>query len=625
MCGITGVFAENGNASIHKNNLNEAVFRLKKRGPDFQAVYADSHALLGHTRLSIIDTSTAANQPFEDLSKRYVIVFNGEIYNYREIKAELIQKGYNFKSQSDTEVLLYAYIEFGSSCLDLLNGFFAFAVYDNKEKSLFLARDRMGIKPLYYYYDNGLFIFGSELKSLMAFNIDRSINQESLYYYLQLNYIPEPYSILKTVKKLEKGHYLNVSGNAFSLRPYYNIELSPHDDISFDDAAEKMRALTMSSVKKRLVSDVPIGSFLSGGLDSSVIAFCAKQFTPELKTYSIGFKDEPLFDETRYAEQMAGHIGSDHTSFILTNDDLLSHMDEMLEYIDEPFADSSAIPVSILSKKTKDHISVALSGDGGDELLGGYNKHKAEYLSRNKSLIFHLISALSPVWKALPKSRNWHITNLFRQLEKLSAGLKLDQKDRYWLWCCFSNDKQARSWLLSDLNEGRINEMRSGFLPYFNNRSDFNQVLANDMHLVLANDMLVKVDRMSMGQSLEVRVPFLDHEIVDFIFNLPHEYKINKKHQKHLLKSAFKDDLPLNIINRKKHGFEVPLLKWFRNDLNDRINNEWLNSDHISDQGIFDSESVDMLKKQLFKKDPGDVQLDIWKMIVFQHWYKKYM
>ncbi len=386
-----------------------------------------------------------------------------------------------------------------------------------------------------------------------------------------------------------------------------------------------MRALTMASVKKRLVSDVPIGSFLSGGLDSSVIAFCAKQFTPDLKTYSIGFKDEPIFDETRYAEQMASHIGSDHTSFILTNDDLLGHLDEMLDYIDEPFADSSAIPVSILSKNTKDHISVALSGDGGDELLGGYNKHKAEYLSRNKGLALDLIGALSPVWKALPKSRNWRITNLFRQLDKLSIGLNLNNKERYWLWCCFSNDRQARSWLLSDMNEDRIIEMRSGFLPYFNKSSDFNQVLANDMHLVLANDMLVKVDRMSMGQSLEVRVPFLDHEIVDFVFNLPHEYKINKTHQKHLLKAAFKDDLPLNIINRKKHGFEVPLLKWFRKDLYERIDKDWLNSDLISDQGIFDSDSVGLLKKQLFYKDPGDVQLDIWKMIVFQHWYKKYM
>ncbi|HIF14592.1 MAG TPA: asparagine synthase [Bacteroidetes bacterium] len=225
--------------------------------------------------------------------------------------------------------------------------------------------------------------------------------------------------------------------NAFSCGAYYKIELAPTDNIGFDDAASKMRALTMASVKKRLVSDVPIGSFLSGGLDSSVIAFCAKQFTPDLKTYSIGFKDEPIFDETRYAEQMAGHIGSDHTSFILTNDDLLDHLDEMLDYIDEPFADSSAIPVSILSKNTKDHISVALSGDGGDELLGGYNKHKAEYLSRNKGLALDLIGALSPVWKALPKSRNWRITNLFRQLDKLSIGLNLNNKERYWLWCCY--------------------------------------------------------------------------------------------------------------------------------------------------------------------------------------------
>ena len=625
MCGITGVFAKNGNALIHKDNLNEAVSRLKKRGPDYQSVYTESHALLGHARLSIIDTSNAANQPFEDASKRFVIVFNGEIYNYREIKSELIKKGYDFKSQSDTEVLLYAYIEYGNSCLELLNGFFAFAVYDKKEKNLFLARDRMGIKPLYYYCENGLFVFGSELKSLMAFNIDKSINQESLYYYLQLNYIPEPYSILKKVKKLKKGHYLNVGINTFSCGAYYKIELAPTDNIGFDDAASKMRALTMASVKKRLVSDVPIGSFLSGGLDSSVIAFCAKQFTPDLKTYSIGFKDEPIFDETRYAEQMASHIGSDHTSFILTNDDLLGHLDEMLDYIDEPFADSSAIPVSILSKNTKDHISVALSGDGGDELLGGYNKHKAEYLSRNKGLALDLIGALSPVWKALPKSRNWRITNLFRQLDKLSIGLNLNNKERYWLWCCFSNDRQARSWLLSDMNEDSIIEMRSEFLPYFNKSSDFNQVLANDMHLVLANDMLVKVDRMSMGQSLEVRVPFLDHEIVDFIFNLPHEYKINKTHQKYLLKAAFKDDLPLNIINRKKHGFEVPLLKWFRKDLYERIDKDWLNSDLISDQGIFDSDSVGLLKKQLFYKDPGDVQLDIWKMIIFQHWYKKYM
>ena len=625
MCGITGLFNLNGDALNEVNSLENACDSLKHRGPDNSAIYKSPFAILGHTRLSIIDTSNSANQPISDISGRYTMVFNGEIYNFKELKKELIKDGISFKSQSDTEVLLYYYIKHGVQALKELNGFFAFAVYDALEKTTLIARDRFGIKPLYFYHSDLSLYFGSELKSLLKFSVPREINYESLFFYMQLNYIPEPYSIFKNIQKLKKGHYLVFNKTDLTQKSYYSPSITyPKNKQPLETSASTLYNLLHNSVEQRMVSDVPIGSFLSGGLDSSIIAACAKKFTNKLNTYSIGYKDEPLYDESKYANQMAGHLGTNHHSFMLSNDDLYTHLDSTLSSIDEPFADSSALAVSILSKHTREHVTVSLSGDGGDELFGGYNKHKADYMVRNGHILSRLSKQIVPFIKLLPKSRSSTIGNVFRQLEKLGNGAKLKAEDRYWRWCCFSNANDARSALLKNLDTECIGAMKDEFLPFINNQ-DFNSVLLNDIHLVLANDMLTKVDRMSMAHSLEVRVPFLDQRIVDFSLSLKPNFKIRNGIQKYILKDAFKKELPLDIIERRKHGFEVPLLKWFKGDLYNKIDQHWLSKERITQQGIFNPNYTESLKKRLFDSNSGDTPLDIWKLIVFQSCFENYL
>ncbi|HEY0741396.1 MAG TPA: asparagine synthase (glutamine-hydrolyzing), partial [Chryseosolibacter sp.] len=362
MCGITGIMSFNLVGKFNKIHISAATRAIEKRGPDFQDVYADEWVGLGHRRLSIIDTSSVAHQPMWDESKRYCIIFNGEIFNYRELKQDLLNKGVTFFSQSDTEVLLKLYIREKEACVPKLNGFFAFCIYDKAEQTLFVARDRFGIKPLLYQFDDNKFIFASEMKAILQYGIEKDIDHASLHTYLQLNYIPAPSTIFKNVKKLMPGHYINVRSNKIDIQKYYEVPYAsgkPLSTIGFDDAKEKLKSLLENSVQRRLVADVPLGAFLSGGIDSSVITALASKHKPDLHTFSIGFKDENFFDETEYARLVAKHFKTEHTVFSLTNDDLYAHVHDILNYIDEPFADSSAINVFILSKETRKHATVA--------------------------------------------------------------------------------------------------------------------------------------------------------------------------------------------------------------------------------------------------------------------------
>ena len=359
-------------------NLAKATESLASRGPDNHAVFNNEKVGLGHRRLSIIDTSSDAHQPMKDVTGRYRLVFNGEIYNYKSLKAQLEAKGVRFATSSDTEVLLYALIEEGAECLNKLNGFFAFAFYDERENSLLLARDRFGIKPLHIYQDEDKVLFASEVKSILAYGIERKLNYNALHTYLQLNYLPGSLSMFEGVRKLLPGHYFKIKGKEMEESAYYELKPKPIDH-SFDKSKSKFHSLLEQSVTDRLVADVPLGTFLSGGIDSSVISAIAARHVDELQTFSIGYKDEPYFDETGYANLVAEKIGSKHTVFKLTNDNLFAHLYDMLDYLDEPFADSSALAVYILSKETRKNVTVALSGDGADEIFAGYNKHAALY------------------------------------------------------------------------------------------------------------------------------------------------------------------------------------------------------------------------------------------------------
>jgi asparagine synthase (glutamine-hydrolysing) len=633
MCGITGIYAFNQVGSFYMVNLAKSIDRLSKRGPDGRGSFIEDFVALGHRRLSIIDTSHNGKQPMTDESGRYVIVFNGEIFNYKELRKKLQDKGVSFFSESDSEVLLKLFIHEGKNCLGQLVGFFSFAIFDKESQELFVARDRMGIKPLLYYYDDDKFVFASEMKSLLAYNIPSELDYTSLYQYLQLNYIPGPTSIIKNVLKLMPGTYVTIKKKKLEHGVFYKI---PYDGakvrknrLSYEEQKNELAWKLDESVKLRLIADVPIGAFLSGGIDSSIIVALASRHTEQLNTFSIGYKNEPFFDETRYAELVAKKFNTNHTVFSLTNDDLFSNLFEALDYIDEPFADSSALAVYILSKLTSKKVKVALSGDGADELFAGYNKHMGDFRVREGGFTVELLSALKPLYKLFPKSRNSFFSNKIRQLERLAEGKKMSHSERYWRWCGFTDEKGAQK-LFSERSLGYLvkeeyAERKKEILKHFSPGGDLNQALRTDMDLVLPNDMLFKVDMMSMANGLEVRVPFLDHRIVDFAFSLPVSSKIDSSIKKKIVQDAFKEILPSELYKRPKHGFEVPLLKWMRKELKSLISDDLLGKKFIEEQGIFDPEETEKLKQTLFSSNPGDSPGRIWGLMVFQYWWKKHI
>ena len=632
MCGITGIFAFNLVGKFNKIHITAATMSMEKRGPDFQDIYIDEWVGLGHRRLSIIDRSEKAHQPMWDDTGRYCIVFNGEVFNYQELKANLERKGISFRSSSDTEVLLKLFIREKEKCLDMLNGFFAFCIYDKVDQSFFIARDRFGEKPLLWLFDEDKFIFASEMKTLLQYGIDKTLDYTSLLTYLQLNYIPAPNTIFRDVRKLLPGHYLTLSARKLAIHRWYNIRfdeaLTQSSTMNYDDAKSKFASLLDESVQRRLVADVPLGSFLSGGLDSSVITGLASRHKPDLHTFSIGFRDNKFFDETHYAKLVSKHFGTAHTVFSLTNDDLVKHVNAILDHIDEPFADSSAINVFILGKETRKRATVALSGDGADELLAGYNKHEAFQRMLHPGLIENSIALLGPLWKRLPQSRNNPVANIIRQAARFSKGKKLSAHERYWTMAVFCDAEEASN-LLSPVSKdkqapGEFERRRDVMLKHFGRSHNINEILLTDMELVLPNDMLFKVDSMSMANGLEVRSPFLDHEVVNFAFGLPAGWKITGRHRKKILRDAFREMLPPELYNRPKKGFEVPLLGWFRKELRSLVVDDLLSQKQIEQDGIFDYQHVRTLLNQLFSGNPGDTHARIWALVVFQWWYRKY-
>ncbi|TAE05284.1 MAG: asparagine synthase (glutamine-hydrolyzing), partial [Bacteroidetes bacterium] len=441
MCGITGIYAFNEIGRFSSIHLANSLNKLNKRGPDAQNMSLHHYVNLGHARLSIIDLSNAANQPMQDESERYTIVYNGEIFNYKDIKAKLEAVGEAFRTNSDTEVLLKAYIRWGADCLAMTNGFFALAIYDSQTEELFVARDRMGVKPLLVYQDEDKILFASEMKSLLAYNIVKELDYTALFAYLQLNYLPPQTTIFKNVRKLPAGHYMRIKGrDKIEERAFYTIPSpdTPRISVDYNVQKKQLNELLEASVQRRLIADVPLGCFLSGGIDSSVITALASRHTDKLNTFSIGYRDEKFFDETNYAQLVAKKFNTNHTVFSLTNQDLYAELFEMLDYIDEPFADSSALAVYILSKRTRQKVTVALSGDGADELFSGYNKHYGEYMMRKGGWKMNMLSALLPVWKALPKSRQTPFGNKIRQFQRFAEGSRVGEKQRYWQWATFA-------------------------------------------------------------------------------------------------------------------------------------------------------------------------------------------
>lgn len=620
MCGIAGIvkFSQPTDSFDYKS-VGLAVKHLSKRGPDYQSVYQKDMLCFGHARLSIIETSALSNQPMEDATGRYLIVYNGELFNFISLRSELESLGAIFKTHSDTEVILNAYIHLGTSCLQKFNGFFAFAIYDKHTDTLFAARDRLGIKPFYYHYDVAEFSFASELKALHPLCKEWELDLEALQLYFELTYIPAPLSMVSGVKKLMPGWFLLVNKDNVTLEKYFELTTKPVCNDDFLTAAAKVKEHLTRSVRMRMMADVPLGTFLSGGIDSSIISMLASREKSRIETFSLGFKDLPWFDESKYAQVVAHHIGSKHHEIMVSEKELCGHLGEMLETLDEPFADSSALAVFALSKETAGHLKVALSGDGADELFAGYNKHRALLRSEHWPAGNLLLQAASPFFQLFAASRDGAWSNRFRKLQKYTSTLNLQLNQRYWDLAAWTKEKTVLDLII---NKNHEHSFKSEFLKSIENH-DLNQLLLADLSLVLANDMLTKVDRMSMANSLEVRTPFLDHELVQYVNKLPYNYKANLNQGKLLLRKAFENDLPKIIFSRSKKGFEIPVERWLKNSLQDLLNAN-TEMEFIKKQGIFNPTVIDNLKMQLQSKNSGDSATTLWSLLVFQSWWKKY-
>ncbi len=623
MCGISGIFSFTEAGKLQLKQIQQATQRLIHRGPDSQGVYQENNIALGHARLSIIDVSSLSNQPFTDASGNYTIVFNGEIFNYLELKKDLLAEGCHFTTQGDVEVLLQLYIREKEKCLSKLKGFFAFAVYDKLLQHVFIARDRFGVKPLYYHFNKNYLCWASELRSVLSICGSAKINKASFHTYLQLNYLAGTDSFIEGIQRLKPGTYITCDKNgSVQVKEYYSLSAAHHQSKAPQQPEAQLKKLVTDAVRLRLLADVPVGSFLSGGIDSTIITGIAAQFSPHINTFSLGFKNNAYFDETSYAEIAARHFKTEHHTFQLSNDDLLAEFSHFLSAIDEPFADSSALNVYILSKLTRQKVKVALSGDGADEVFAGYNKHRAEWMIRNKKGFNLLVRGLAPLLSRLPQSRKSSLSNKSRQIQKYYEGLRSDVKSRYWRWAAISEATEAEELIgLSSPEKERSQAVKNQFLEHLDD--NFNSILYSDVHLVLPYDMLTKVDMMSMANGLEVRNPFMDHEVIEYAFKLSAATKINALEQKLILKNTFKEYLPPAILNRPKHGFEIPLQQWFENELRKEIEQKWLNAEYIQAQGIFNPQAIKQLNHQLFNGGGADTAAKVWAILVFSSWWEK--
>ncbi|MCJ7595863.1 MAG: asparagine synthase (glutamine-hydrolyzing), partial [Desulfobacterales bacterium] len=530
MCGICGKFDVQA-GGISRDLLEKMCRSFAYRGPDDEGVYVAPPIGLGHRRLSIIDLSPAGHQPMSNEDESIWLVFNGEIYDFQALREHLLAKGHTLRSQTDSEIIIHLYEEEGISCLKHLNGMFAFALWDASRQRLWLVRDRLGIKPLVYYWDGRRLLFASEIKAILCDpHVAREIDPEALDLYLTLNFIPGPWTIFKNIRKLLPGHSLVLEGGNLSIEPYWDIpgkQDSPGEAGEFPDEGDpKARRVELleASVKRRLIADVPLGAFLSGGIDSSIIvALMARNSSRRVKTFSIGYRDLPSFDETAYAREVAEFNQTDHHEFKLGYRDILEAFPKVLENVDEPFADSSAVPTYIVSRETRNHVTVALSGDGGDELFAGYRMYMGEYWSGYYNRIPGFIrnGLISPLVQALPDARDKPSLEKIRRVKKFLRGVSLSFEDRFCAWREVFPFPLRQALLKAppgrNLYQGFIQDAVGRHRGTFG-EDTINLMLYLDAKGLLPGDMLTKVDRMSMVNALEVRVPFLDYTLVEYVF-----------------------------------------------------------------------------------------------------------
>ena len=593
MCGIYLT-----NIPFSNKQVEQKLEKIRFRGPDNISVLKNENISLGHLRLSILDLDKRSNQPF--IFEYLTLVYNGEIYNFKEVKNSLIQEGYSFETTSDTEVLLKGYHAWGEKILDRINGMFAFAVYDENKKSVFIARDRLGVKPLYYSWQNGELELCSQLAPLNKGKLD----QEAISIYLQTGYIPSPFSIYEEIKKLPPGQYatFNLRENKKETHSYWDLKEVEESDISYEDAKEQLHDLIVDAVKIRLQSDVPYGSFLSGGIDSALVSSIANSIQKEkLKTFTIGF-DNKEFDESQVAEQFAKIIGSDHHLIQSAQEELPALLDSFFKAYDEPFADSSAIPSLLLNKKVKPHVTVALSGDGGDESFLGYNHFEWARKVYGLFLIPFFLRRLATyfipfkwIGKRGPSIKNIMLMKNFNEfIESIFTGF-----DNLLL-------KDKKKWM-------------SHYHKYlFLSKNKFQKVADLNLKLWLENDSNVKVDRASMASSVEVRSPFLDYRIIEFARSLPVKYRLYGSKRKRILRDILSNYIPEPVFDKPKKGFSIPLAAWIRDSFKDEFS-KYLKTDKLKSIENLDIAKIQRLFELHLTTDV-DYSSYLWRVFVLSKW-----
>jgi asparagine synthase (glutamine-hydrolysing) len=615
MCGITGFYTRNNPDFVSREELDKMTSCLVHRGPDAEGSYYTELIGLGHQRLSILDLSNDANQPMESHSMRYICVYNGEVYNFKEIAKDL---NIELKTSSDTEVIVEAFAEWGVTFISKLNGMFSICIYDKQEQMLYLFRDRIGIKPLYYYWDGNNFAFSSELKSLLQIsyiNSRRQINNSAINEFLHLGYIPEPNTIFSNIRKFPNGQTGIVSENGFRMESYWDIEGTIRRNVITDinEAKYRLNELITSSVTMRLVSDVPFGTFLSGGIDSSLVtAIASKVHNKKLNTFSIGFADS-MYDESKYARNVAEYLGTNHHEYIVTEEDAKSIVLDMLDFYDEPFADSSAIPTMMLSKLAKQHVSMVLSGDGGDELFHGYGAYKwAKRLSTFPSKSFKDIVGL--LLSIYPSNRHKRASYLYKYKDIANIKSHIFSQEQYLF-----SERELQKLLNPDIIFD--NSLEQDYSNFVRKLTPEEAQAVFDLRYYLKDDLLVKVDRASMRYALETRVPLLDHRIVEFALNVDPKLKIVGGVQKFLLKEVLYNHIPREYFDRPKWGFSIPLKKWLSTDLSFLIN-DYLNESVINRFNVVENKEVVKLIKK-FKSGHDYLYNRIWLLIILHKFLLK--
>lgn len=621
MCGITGYVFLDRNRNIDPNVLRSMTQSIVHRGPDDEGFHIDKNVGLGFRRLSIIDLNTG-HQPLSNADDTVHIVFNGEIYNYLEHRELLQKKGYQFKTATDTEVILHLYEEYGSECLQYLRGMFGFVIWDSRKQVLFCARDRFGIKPFYYYLDQNMFVFGSEIKTLLAGEpIDSALSMEALDSYFAFGYITHDLSIYKHIRKLQPGHYLTLDLSKkpeMKIARYWDIRFEPDYSRTEQQWKEEMEQLLSETVKMHMISDVPLGAFLSGGIDSSsVVALMAKNSNRPVKTFSIGFKEEK-FNELVYAREVAQMYQTEHHEQIVEPASI-SLLPDLVNAYDEPFADASAIPTYYVSKIARENVTVALSGDGGDELFAGYNIYK--YL---RKLHEHPLNSSIPgfnklfwgsVYKMIPwtmkgKGAAYFLSRSEKYMGAFLSSWNIDERKKLFL----SDHDSIDSRQASELFKKSVMEQGSKY--------DFITNLQYlDLQTYMVDDVLTKVDRASMMNSLEVRVPLLDHKVAELSFRIPWNLKYHESGQKYIFKQTMKPHLPASILQHPKQGFGVPLSYWFKDDLKQYINDTLVSSTPRLAEYL----NLDFVRKTVNSNHNAmrDFSGRIWQLIVFEEWLRK--